>query len=71
MNITPCLPHSHTLGIFIVNTIHQHDNNKTLQAIYCYACYLVGLLVITQELHETWQSRMLAAPAIKDHQRTE
>ena len=31
---------------FIVNiTHHQHDNNKTLQGIYCYACYLVRLLI--------------------------
>jgi len=26
---------------------------STLQGINCYACYLVGLLVITQELHKT------------------
>jgi len=51
MNITPSLPHSHTylwLARFIVNiTHHQHDNNRTLQGIYCncYACYSVGLLV--------------------------
>jgi len=41
--------YSHTyfcLPGFIVNiTHHQHDNNRTLQGIYCYACYLVGLLV--------------------------
>jgi len=32
---------------FIVNITHQHDNDKTLQAIICYAHYLMGLLVIT------------------------
>jgi len=32
--------------IFIVNNTHQHDNGRTLQAIYYYACCLVGLLVI-------------------------
>ena len=68
MNITPSLPHSHTyffIATFIVNiTHHQHDNDRTLQGIYCYACYLVGRLVwviITQNLHETGQSRMVAA----------
>ena len=30
---------------FIVNvTPHQHENNRSLPAIYCYACYLVELL---------------------------
>jgi len=30
----------------IVNITHyQHDNDRTLQGIYCYACYLVGLLL--------------------------
>jgi len=39
---------SHTyfcLARFIVNiTHHQCDNDRTLQAIYSYACYVVGLL---------------------------
>jgi len=57
MNITPSIPHSHThlCSATFVNIIHQHDIDRTLQAIYCYACYLVGLLVITYELHETGQ----------------
>ena len=49
MNITISLPHPHTylyLVRFIVNITHQHDNNKTLQGIYCYECYLLGLTVI-------------------------
>ena len=50
MNITPSVPHSHThfcLARFIVNiTQRQHDNKRTLKGIYCYACYLVGLLVL-------------------------
>jgi len=49
MNITSSLPHSHAyfcLAKFFVNvTHHQHDNNRTLQGIHCYACYLVGFLV--------------------------
>jgi len=48
---------------FIVNITHQHDNNRTLQAIYCYACYLVGLLVIMQEPHETGHG--LATPELE------
>jgi len=32
---------------FIVNVTHQHDSDRTLQGICCFACYLVGLLVIT------------------------
>jgi len=59
MNISPSLPHPHTylcITRIIVNITHQHDNDRTLQkAIYCYACHLVGLLVITQESHETGQ----------------
>ena len=49
INITPSLPHSHTRlcsARFIVNITHQHDNGITLPATYCYACYLVLLLVI-------------------------
>jgi len=49
MYITPSLPHSHIYlcsSRFIVIT-QQHDNDRTLQAIYCYPCSLVGLLVIT------------------------
>jgi len=45
MNITPSLPHLHTYlcsARFIVNITHQHDNDRNLQAIYCYACCLVG-----------------------------
>ena len=56
MNISPSLHHSHThlcSATFVVNITHQHD--RTLQAIHCYACYLVGLLVITQQPHETGQ----------------
>ena len=43
MNIAPSLPHSHTYlcsARFIVNVTHQHDNDRNLRAIYCYACYL-------------------------------
>jgi len=50
MNTTPSLPQSNTFlssARFIVNITHQHGNDRTFQAIYCYACYLVGLLVIT------------------------
>jgi len=25
---------------------HQHDHDRTSQCIYCYGCYLVGLLVL-------------------------
>jgi len=49
-NITPSLPHSNTYlcsSTFVVNIRHQHDNDRTLQAIYCNACHLVGHLVIT------------------------
>jgi len=58
MNITPSLPHSNTYlcsATFIVNITHQDDKDRTLQAICCHACYFVGLLAITQELHETGQ----------------
>jgi len=41
----PFLNHTHTS----VNITHQHDNDRTLQAIYCYACYLEGLLEVTHE----------------------
>jgi len=55
MNITLSLPHSHTyfcLARFIVNiTHHQHDNDKTLQGITCYACSLVGILVYNFKSH--------------------
>jgi len=64
MNITPSLPHSNTyLGLarFIVNITHQHDNDRTLQGIYCYACYLVELLIITWEPHETGQTAACGA----------
>jgi len=50
MNITPSLPHSPTClcsARFIVNITHRYDNDGNLQGIYCYARYLVGLLVIT------------------------
>ena len=46
MNITPSLHHSHTYLCsvrFIVNFTQQHDNDKNLQAVYCYTHYLVGL----------------------------
>ena len=44
MNITPSFPHIHIcLASFIVNiTHHRYDNNRTLQGIYCYACYWVS-----------------------------
>jgi len=45
MNITPSLPRSHTYicsARFIVNITHEHDNDRNLQAVYCYACYVVG-----------------------------
>ena len=48
-NITPSLPHPRThicIARFIANiTHHQQDNDRTLQGIYCYAWYLVGLLI--------------------------
>ena len=50
MNITPSLPGSHTYlcsARFTVNNTYQHDNDRNLPAIYCYAHDLVGLLVIT------------------------
>ena len=47
MNITPSLPQSHITQIQYVNITNQHNNDRTWQGIYCYACYLVGLLVIT------------------------
>jgi len=50
MNINPSLPHSHTYlcsARFTVDITLGHDNDSTLQVIYWYACYLVGLLVIT------------------------
>ena len=43
----PPLTYSRTYlrsATFIVNVTQQHDNNRSLPAIYCYACYLVGLL---------------------------
>jgi len=45
----PSFPHSHTYlssAKFIENITHQHDNDRTLKAVCCYACYLVRLLVI-------------------------
>ena len=50
MNITPSLLHSNTYlcsATFIVNITHQRDKDRNVQAICYYACYLVGLLVIT------------------------
>jgi len=48
MKVTPSLPHLHTYFCstrFIVNiTHHQHDNDRNLQVIDSYACYLVWLL---------------------------
>jgi len=43
-------PHTHTYlcsAWYIVYITQQHDKDRTLQAIYCYACCLMGLLVIT------------------------
>ena len=69
MNIAPALPHSHTYfwwARLILNiTHHKHDNNRTLQGVYCncYACYLVGLLVYNY-LKDAWnwaKSRMWLA----------
>ena len=49
MNISSSLPHSHAYFCwprFIVNiTHHQHSNDRTLQGIHCYVCYLVWLLI--------------------------
>ena len=42
MSITPSLPCSHIylcLDRFIVHITHQHGNDRTLQIIYCYACF--------------------------------
>ena len=76
MNITPSLPHSHTyfcLARFIVNiTHHHHDNDRTLQRIYCYVCDLVGVLVYTYvspawnwtKSHMWLASRWLAIPVL-------
>ena len=48
MNITPPLTHTRLhiplLSRFIVNVTHQHYNDRTLQAIYYHAYYLVGIL---------------------------
>jgi len=47
MNIAPSLPHSHTYlcsARFIVTITHEHDNDRNLQAIHFYTCYLVGRL---------------------------
>jgi len=49
-NITSPLRRSHAylcLARFIVNITHQHDIDRTLQGIYCYACCLLGLMVST------------------------
>jgi len=45
------------LARFIVNiTHHQYNNNRILQGIYCYACYLMGHLVYNYvKPHETGQ----------------
>jgi len=40
------LTYTHTYlcsATFVVNITHEHDNDRTLQAIYCYASYFVGL----------------------------
>ena len=45
----PSLSHSHTYlcsAKFIANISRQHDNDRTLQGVYCDARYLVGLLAI-------------------------
>ena len=62
--ITPSLPHSNTYlcsARFIVNITHQHDKDITLQAIYCCACYLVGLLIITSRIWNRAKSDMRLA----------
>jgi len=41
------LTHTPCSARYIVNITHQHDNDRTLQAVYCYACYLVGRLALT------------------------
>jgi len=50
MNITPLfLTHTNLLLSWIqckYSITYQYDNDRTLKAIYCYACYIVGLLVI-------------------------
>jgi len=45
--ISSSLKHVPLLTTLIVNITHQHDKDRNLRAIYCYACYLVGLLVVT------------------------
>jgi len=50
MNIAPSLPHWNTYlcsAMFAANITHQHHNDRPLQAIYCYACYLVEFLAFT------------------------
>jgi len=46
-SISSSLTHT-PLHSYIVNITHQHDNDRTLLIIYCYACCFVGLL----ELHK-------------------
>jgi len=42
-SISSSLTYIFFLASFIANiTHHQHDNNRTLQGFYCYACYLVS-----------------------------
>jgi len=45
--ISSSLAHIPLPATFVVTITHQHDNDRTLQDIYCHASYLVGLLVIT------------------------
>jgi len=43
--ISSCLTHIYWARFIANITNHQQDNDRTLQGIYCYACYLMGLLV--------------------------
>ena len=49
---------------FIANIKHQHDNDKILQAAYCYACYLVGHLVIAKRSMRLWVAHSCCSFAV-------
>jgi len=38
-----------------LSNANEHDNDRTSQGIYCYPCFLAGLLLNTLKLHETGQ----------------
>ena len=50
----------HCSGTFIVNITHQHDYDRTHQAICCFACYFVGLVVELRKSRMRLANRELA-----------